>query len=507
MECNQQQTMVAATKTLYENFLEEKCESDLLIPDYYPAAEKIIQCSAVPTITRKEVEGDRLSLEGNCRFSIIYQGEEDGGIKALSETVPFSESFPLKEMGEQPWTQTIVRVSGTSCRLLNPRKISARANVSIALKVKAQRMIDTIEEIDCSEAEALFEPATVYTVLEHVADTTKVQGEIEVHADIQDILKTEGSICVKDVKLLPGKAIVKGVADLYVLFTPESDPSKVESTSTAIPFSQILELQQQDDRGMMEASSVIQSLRTDVEADDSGKNRLISITASLLTEGELYENRDHLLLADVYSNRYPLETQAGQLSVEEMTEQNELSETLSHQLQLDTADVEVIQALGTPVIQKITGQDKTLSVEGILDVSMFIREGDHYRSIDKGLPFTLKKELKQLHGHMRCEVRPCVLGMSWSMGGEQVELKTEMSCSMMIFSRKTFDVISEVEVDVEHPLEQERFAPLVVYYGEKGERLWDIARKYATSVAAIKSINDLNRDVLENKQLLLISRS
>lgn len=506
MECNQQQTTVAATKTLYENFLEEKCESDLLIPDYYPAAEKIIQCSAVPTVTRKEVEGDRLNLEGNCRFSVIYQGEDDGGIKALSETVPFSESFPLKEAGEQPWTQTIVRVAGTSCRLLNPRKISARATVSVALKVKAQRRMDTIEEIDCNEAEALFMPATVYTVLEHVADTTKVQGEIEVHTDIQDILKTEGSICIKDVKVLPGKAIVKGVADLYVLFTPESDPGKVESTSTAIPFSQVLELQQQEDRGIMEASSVIQSLRTDVEADDSGKNRLISITASLLTEGELYENRDHLLLADVYSNRYPLQTQTDQLSVEDMTEQTEINETVAHEIQLDTGDVEVIQALGTPVVQKITGQDKTLSIEGILDVSIFIREGDHYRSVDKGLPFTLKKEMKQLGGQMRCEVHPCVLGMNWSLGNEQVELKTEMACSMMIFSKKNFDVISRVEVDVEHPLEQARYAPLVVYYGEKGERLWDIARKYATSVAAIKSINDLSRDVLEDKRLLLIAR-
>ena len=507
MECNQQQTMVAATKTLYENFLEEKCESDLLIPDYFPAAEKIIQCNAIPTITKKDVEGDRLNLEGCCRFCIIYQGEEDGGIKSLVETVTFSESFPLKETGDHPWTQVIVRVAGTSCRLLNPRKISARATVSVALKVKDQQMTETIEEMDCEEAEALFFPATVYTVLEHAADTAKVQGEIEVHTEIQDILKTEGSVCIKDVKILPGKAIVKGVADLYVLFTPESDPGKVESTSTAIPFSQILELQQQEDSGCMEAHSSILNLRTDVEADDSGKNRLISITATLLTEGELYENREHHLLSDAYSNRYPLEVRRGQLSVEEMTEQGTITETVRNEIPLDVGEFEVIQALGTPVVQKITGQDKMLSIEGVLDISMFIREGDHYRSVDKALPFTLKKELQRLSDRMRCEVRPCVLGMDWSESGDKIELKTELVCSIMVFSKETHDVISGVEVDIENPLEPSRCAPLVVYYAEKGERLWDIARKYATSVSAIKTVNDLSRDVLENKQLLLISRN
>ncbi|MBQ8894033.1 MAG: DUF3794 domain-containing protein [Clostridia bacterium] len=505
MECNQQQTMVAATKTLYENFIEEKCESDLLIPDYFPAAEKIIQCCAVPVITGKEIEGDRLNLEGNCKFSIIYQGEEEGGIKSLIETVTFSESFPLKDAGNHAWTQTVVRVAGTSCRLLNPRKISAKATVSIALKVKDQQMTESIEEIDCNEAEALFVPKTVFTILDHVADTTKVQGEIEVHTDIQDILKSEGSICIKDVKLLPGKAMVKGVADIYILFTPEADPCRVESTSTAIPFTQMIDLQQQNDGGFMEAAAVIQTLRTDVETDDEGKNRLISVTATLITEGEVYDNREHRLLTDVYSNRYPINVQNGQLTVEEMKEQIELNDTVRHEVLLDSNDVEVIQVLGTPVVQKITGQDKTLSIEGILDVSMFFREGEHYRSVDKGLPFTLKKELRSLNSHMRCEVHPCVLGMDWSVSNERVDLRTELGCSMMVFSKENIDVVSSMELDVDHPIEAVKNAPLIVYYGDKGERLWDIARKYSTSVAAIKSINELDRDILEEKRLILIS--
>lgn len=504
MECNQQQTRVAATRTLYENFIEEKCESDLLIPDYFPAAERILQCNAVPAILKKDIEGDRLNLDGSCRFNVIYRGEE-GEIKALTETVRFSESFPMKEAGNTPWVQTMVRVAGTSCRLLNPRKISARATVSVALKVKDQQLTETIEEIDCNEAEALFMPKTVYTVLEHTADTAKVQGEIEVHTEIQDVLKSDGSVCIKDIKILPGKALIKGVADLYVLFTPESDPGKVESTSTAIPFSQVLELQSQQEGGCMEILSSIQNLRTDVESDDSGKNRLISITATLLTEGELYENQPHRLLVDAYSNRYPLELQTEQLSAEEMTEQGELSETLRHEIQADGGEIEVLQVLGTPVIQKVTGQDKTLSIEGVLDVSMFLREGEEYRGVDKVLPFTLKKDLQRLGSRMRCEARPCVLGMDWVVNGETVELKTELACSMTVFTKEELEVIGSIEADTEHPIEQSGIKPLVIYYGEKGERLWDIARKYATSVAAIKSVNDLNRDVLDARRLLLIS--
>ncbi len=506
MECNQQQAKVAATKTLYENFWEEKCECDLLIPDYFPAAEKIIQCSAVPVIISKEIEGERLNVEGSCRFCIIYQGEEGGEIKSFGETVAFSESFPLKESGSKPWVQTVLRVAGTSCRLLNPRKISAKATVSVAVKVRDQETNEAIEGLDCGEAEALFTPATVYTVLDHVVDTVRIQGEIEVHTDIQDILKTDGSVCIKDIKILPGKAIVKGIANLFLLFSPESDPSKVESTSTAIPFSQVLELPQQDEHCMMEATACIVNLRSDVEADEDGKNRLISLTATVLTEGEVYQNLEHRFLSEAYSFRYPLECEQAEISAEELIEKSEVIDHLRHELQWEDTKAEIIQIIGTPVIQKITGQNKTLSMEGVLDLSIFMMEGEQCRSIDKVLPFTVKKEIKQLSEHMRCEVKPCVLGFDGKLEGGKLEIKTEIQCSLMIFAKHTFEVISDLRLDTEHPIEQGDAAPLIVYFAEKGERLWDIARKYATSVSAIKSANEMEQDILNEKRLLLIAK-
>ena len=504
MECTQHQAKVAATVTLYENFLEEKCESDLLIPDYYPAADKIIRCSAESVITKKEVEDDRLDLQGNCRICVIYQGE-DGSIKSLFENVAFQESLPMKERGEAPWVQTVLRTVGTTCRLLNPRKISVCANLSMAIKVKDQRYAETIEAVNCKEAEALFQPVSVYTVLEHPMDSTKVQAEIELHNPIGDLLKTEGSVCVKNIRMLPGKAIVKGVLNLFVLYTAEASPGRIETASTAVPFSQVLELRQSEERGEMDATVYIQAIRADVESDENGKNRLISASVTLLTEGEVYENQPHSLLIDAYSNRYPLESEKAVIHSEELCERAENIETLHHRIPMDTEGIEVIRVLGAPIVHKISGKDKVLSMEGSLDVSLIFREGEQHRSTDKSLNFILETRLQHLDGRMRCEVRPCVLGMSWSVGAEGIDLKTDLFYSLATFSKKSREVIGTLRVDAEHPLEEENKNTLVVYYAEKGERLWDIARRYATSVALIKAANDLASDVLEEKKILLIA--
>jgi hypothetical protein len=103
-------------------------------------------------------------------------------------------------------------------------------------------------------------------------------------------------------------------------------------------------------------------------------------------------------------------------------------------------------------------------------------------------------------------IHPSLLVLEGGGSGSNAVLRAEIHCEIAAFSKQTTEVISEFSIDVDHPLEKSTQTPLIVYYGEKGERLWDIARKYATSVAGIKSVNGIETDILDKKQLLLIAR-
>ena len=503
MESNRKNT-VATTKNVYDNFFEEKCECDLLIPDYYPSVDKIIQCSAIPVVKEKRMDGERLILIGECRFNIVYKGDE-GEIKSVSESVVFEESLAIKEQVSNPIIQVLLRSSGTSCRLINSRKIAVRNCISVAVKLKAMQLIEIIEEIETENVEALFTEKKVYSVLEQAADTTKIQGEIESRGEIQDILKVDGSVCIKDVKVLAGKAIIKGILNLFVLFTTVEDPCRVESTSTAIPFTQVMEVQYQGDNGSLDVSAYIHNIRVDVENDEEGKDRLISIVTSVLTEGVLYENISRRLLVDVYSNMHPLDSQIDRVTLDEIIEKTELTETLLHEIDMDSSDSEVIQIIINPIVKKVTGKDHSIAIEGILDLAIFMRDGDMYRSVDKSLGFTINKELSIVTGSMRCEVKPDVLGIEWVNSDKVLKVKTDIAADLTVYSKETYEYISDFYLDTDRVTTDNQCQPLVIYYGEKGERLWDIARKYASSVKKIKAINNLNCDILDDKKMLLIS--
>ena len=72
--------------------------------------------------------------------------------------------------------------------------------------------------------------------------------------------------------------------------------------------------------------------------------------------------------------------------------------------------------------------------------------------------------------------------------------------------KESCNTIQDLVVDYDHPLEVTPSSSVVVYFGEKGERIWDIARHYSTSMMNIKEINGLDVDVLDEKRTLLISK-
>ena len=59
-------------------------------------------------------------------------------------------------------------------------------------------------------------------------------------------------------------------------------------------------------------------------------------------------------------------------------------------------------------------------------------------------------------------------------------------------------------LDEEKPKEKDKTAALTIYYADNGEELWDIAKKYGTSVEKIKTENEIDSDKIQNKNMLFI---
>ena len=58
-------------------------------------------------------------------------------------------------------------------------------------------------------------------------------------------------------------------------------------------------------------------------------------------------------------------------------------------------------------------------------------------------------------------------------------------------------------MDEEKPVERDGDYALKLYFADDGEDIWDIAKKYKTSVSAVMEENDLGGDSVSGRMLLI----
>ena len=86
-------------------------------------------------------------------------------------------------------------------------------------------------------------------------------------------------------------------------------------------------------------------------------------------------------------------------------------------------------------------------------------------------------------------------------GESRLEIKTEMKARGIVLSCCVRKYISDITL-VENTGEKEANCALTIYYSDCGS-VWDIAKRYHTTVDAIKNENDISSDRVENGGMLL----
>ncbi|MBQ2611330.1 LysM peptidoglycan-binding domain-containing protein, partial [bacterium] len=85
-----------------------------------------------------------------------------------------------------------------------------------------------------------------------------------------------------------------------------------------------------------------------------------------------------------------------------------------------------------------------------------------------------------------------------------LEVEVDLNFSGIIYVNDNFESITDLKIDEELPIEKDDDAVLRIYYAEKDETLWDIARKYNIPVDKVKLENEIEEDTLKSSTMLLI---
>ena len=118
----------------YEGSAAKEISADYNLPDYLPDINRLLKVSAKLAESSKYLSGDMLEYDGKVKFYIIY-ATSDGKIKSADFDADFSGNTAVSGASGDCDILFEPEIASVSCRLQNPRKLTAKAKIDAAASV------------------------------------------------------------------------------------------------------------------------------------------------------------------------------------------------------------------------------------------------------------------------------------------------------------------------------------------------------------------------------------
>lgn len=476
----------------------ERCEQagETIVPDYCPDISRIIDAGACLCVHSKEVSEGRVCISGTIKVSLLYMAE-GGGVKSIDYALPMEEYFEGR-WGEGCRDLCLEASPGIpEVRAINPRKVFTRVSVTFRLTPYCRgelTVCGAIEEESEYGIRALREEqkSCIIKSVKEKDFTFSEEISLSVKEDIRDILCSKTELRFVETKASGGKVFLKGLvcADLVCCLQSGS----LHRESVELPFSQILDGASDED-GALSAHAFAYLTGCEYRiGSESAPDDAQKISLKLFANVFVVLNQcvKALAITDLYSTSHELvpQMQSTELCREKDTVIKEQS--VREQLETGTEAAEVLKSEVVFTQSSISVQERlaTLRASAVMKV-LYLDEGGVPFCVERRCEVSTNLELPENCTASIEDVR-CSEMRAMPMGGG-VELRFSALFTVSLECRCRCAALCSLQVQPRTDGD-ERVPSLVLKPLQHGQRLWDMAKQYRTTVEDILSANELQEE-------------
>jgi hypothetical protein len=453
--------------------------ADVIVPDSFPDMARIVDTAGLACVKESALRDDRLDLTGAARVGVLYQPEDESGLRKLDASIPFNHVFD----GRFPPGSEVfhdVRLLGVEARMINPRKISVLARLSIHAAVYAPAELHVPAGLSepCEirrQSCPAFMPSAVKVKAFTISEGLDLPAS---RPPVDEIVAALPRFEVTDIKVVGSKAVFKGAATLQILYVSGGEPVSAEHEFS---LSQIMDMD-----GLEEDAAVDIGLRvTGVELDVGGiSGDPRSLTAALHLEAQAIAHTERRVeaITDLYSTSAHLRPLLEPLHLTELVERGTRRQAVRETLEAeeDVRNIVSTRVMAGPVTRLESGEPGCECYVNVLCQT----DGGEYRSLGQKLavPAGMDADGAMVSVRQAGEVTAAPV-----TGG--VELR--FSADFAYIQTKQAKLTAVHGVQEEEPGERPPRPSVVLRRCQPDEEFWDIAKKYNTTVTDLCAANGL----------------
>ena len=244
MEVSMQHSSIPCWQSVYTQSFPLSESEETVVPDTLPDVESILCASGSPLIRSKDLTDGHLRLEANAPVRVTCIAEESKELFCLDVNIPFYLSVQDERIREGSACIADLCMRQLEPRLLNPRKISVRAELEVKISCYDPAAIETAlaPEDGFTEIHTLERSADISCISAVTEKTFVLTDEYAVpdaEASVAEILGQRAAVTVEEIKTLGSKVVLSGSVQNELLYRCEE--GRLHELRFRTAFSQIIE--------------------------------------------------------------------------------------------------------------------------------------------------------------------------------------------------------------------------------------------------------------------------
>ncbi len=490
-------------QTVKDNSIEECVEADFSLPEYMPEILRIIKSTAQPKVNSCKAVGERVTVDGECELRMIYTAE-DGCIYSFAQSRPFTRHCENNIFNDATDVNCEISVSYVNCRATSTK----RAEIKAGVVIKINACLEETEEIISVDEPCIEKKCVPVRAMSLGCKKTRafsMSDTVALSVPCAFIISSRASAFCTEIKKISNKIMVKGDAVVEACYVNANDKSCTESIRHTLPINQILEFEGMDER--FTGSVILNVTAVDImlKNEQDGVGSAFDIGLSIDASASMWEEKELLVINDAYAVGSSVDLK--KQSMVFFTPLDEIRDTYIFRENFQVSGEGVSKVIGSTCdLTNVTvrKENEMLSVSANLSLSVLIKDSSgSISNINKILDVKYERKADYENNDIYCLPKLNVFSLDCAeKGSNSIDVRAEINVSASVFGRVIIDAVADIK-ESENQVVRGSNA-ITVYFPEKSESLWSIARRYNTTVNAIAEENGLEGDTTENLKVIFI---
>lgn len=496
MELQFQNEQISCLRPLIAEVQTQEQTQELRLSDGMPDIGRVL-CAWGQVVTRgKEWRSDSVGVSCGVMAWVLYAPEDGSQPQCVEVWLPISMKWDIPETQLDGYVQCRCLLQSVDARTVSSRKLMVRASVGILCRAYSPCQVPVYGTVELPPDIRLKQKQYPVSLIRESGEKAyMIDEELTLPAsapELEKLIRYSLQPEVAEEKILGDKAIFRGSTLLHILYrTPEGT---VASWDFDIPFSQYTELEREyGHEAQVSVDPVITSM--ELSAHEQGRLRL---KAGLSGQYLICDTQTVSVVEDAYSPDRQVTVRRESVTLPTVLERQ--SQRLRAEQTAAFGSRQVADMAfypGMALKQRKTGE-LTVELPGQFQVLYY----DADDALQAGTAHWQDSVSVGLSDDAAMDVLCSCAGKPQGVPGEDGTLmRGEVLMDTVTSAAEQWEVVTGLTVG--EKTEKDPARPSLILRRAGQEPLWDLARKYGSTVEAITAANGLQADPDPDKMLLI----